>query len=181
LTRGNRAFRLEATVLRYPWLSRPHHGRIAAGAISVELLYDSTGLAVGDYTGNLDVESSDPDEAVTTVPVTLTVLADVEFIYYDLEDVVGAGEAIYLAGDFNGWNTTATPMTPNGDSSIFTVTVPLLPNTYEYKYVVYTDTVPTGPAHWDWLQSYPDGHNHSVIVTGTMTVENTATSSLATM
>ncbi len=91
------------------------------------------------------------------------------FVYHDLEDVVHSGEAVYLAGSFNGWSTTATPMSANDDFSVFSVTV-TLPNsgTYEYKYVVYTDTVPSGPANWNWLQS----QNRSVNVTAPTTVND---------
>ena len=84
------------------------------------------------------------------------------FIYHDLEDVVHSGEAVYLAGSFNSWSPTATLMSANADSSVFSVTV-ILPTTgtYEYKYVVYTDTTPSGPPNWNWLQS----QNRSVVVT----------------
>ncbi|MBC7228602.1 MAG: DUF11 domain-containing protein [Thermoflexales bacterium] len=91
------------------------------------------------------------------------------FVYHDLEDVVRSGEAVYLAGSFNGWSTTATPMSPNADFSVFSVTVVLEnPGTYEYKYVVYTDTVPSGPANWNWLQS----QNRSVTVSAPTTVDD---------
>ena len=83
------------------------------------------------------------------------------FIYHDLEDVVHDGEAVYLAGSFNTWDPTATPMNPNADYSVFSVTVVLEnPGDYEYKYVVYTDTARSGPANWNWLQS----QNRSVSV-----------------
>jgi len=58
------------------------------------------------------------------------------FVYHDLEDVVAVGEDVYLAGDMNGWDTLATLMTANVDSSVFTATVDLLPGSYNYKYVV---------------------------------------------
>ncbi|MFN3763702.1 MAG: hypothetical protein ACK4WK_10965, partial [Anaerolineae bacterium] len=91
------------------------------------------------------------------------------FIYHDLEDVVQAGEAVYLAGSFNGWSPTATPMNANADFSVFSVTVVLEnPDTYEYKYIVYTDTVPSGPANWNWLQS----QNRSVSITAPTTVDD---------
>jgi uncharacterized repeat protein (TIGR01451 family) len=88
------------------------------------------------------------------------------FIYHDLEDVVHSGEAVYLAGSFNGWSTTATPMSANADFSVFSVTVTLeQTGTYEYKYVVYTDTAHSGPAQWDWLQRSGPGSNRSINVT----------------
>lgn len=53
---------------------------------------------------------------------------------------------VALAGSFNGWNKTATVM--NGNSSgTYTVTVPLDPGTYSYKFVVDDKWVtdPTNP------------------------------------
>jgi hypothetical protein len=58
-----------------PWLDvSPTSGSTAAGASSaVTLTYDSTGLADGTYTGNVCIESNDPDTSFTVVPVTLNV------------------------------------------------------------------------------------------------------------
>ncbi|MBN1954695.1 MAG: PKD domain-containing protein [Anaerolineae bacterium] len=84
-------------------------------------------------------------------------------VYHDAEDVVHSSEAVYVAGDFNGWDPLATPLTPNGDYSAFDVIVTVdVTGTYEYKYVVYTDTVPSGPENWNWLQT----NNHAIDVTG---------------
>lgn len=75
---------------------------------------------------------------------------DITFVYHDLEDVVQSGEAVYIAGEFNGWNTTSTPLAADGAFAVFSVTVPgLTAGDYDYKYIVYTDTVPSGPAQWD--------------------------------
>ncbi len=87
----------------------------------------------------------DPD---IMFPFTLTLA------YHDLEDVVGTGEAIYLAGDFNGWDPLALPMTPDAGYETFSASLYITETgTYGYKYVVYTDTIPSGPANWNWLQS----------------------------
>jgi uncharacterized repeat protein (TIGR01451 family) len=157
-----------------PWLSEtPTSGILQPGeCIDEYVTFDSTGLTVGSYYGSLKIESDDPDEGQIILPVTLTVIPTVDFVYYDLEDVVLPGEAVYLTGDFAGWAPDALLMTPNGDSSVFNLSVPLEMGIHEYKYVVYTDTLASGPAHWDWLQSYPDGHNRMVDVTGDMTVED---------
>ncbi|NNF07949.1 MAG: hypothetical protein HKN21_14390, partial [Candidatus Eisenbacteria bacterium] len=42
--------------------------------------------------------------------------------------------SVSVAGDFNGWNGTATPMTKSGD--VWSVVVSLGPGTHEYKFVV---------------------------------------------
>jgi len=142
-----------------PWLSAsPITGTLSAGGCTdITVSFDSTGLPFGEYTGNLLVESNDPDEPEVMVPVTLLVQGTVDFVYHDLEDVVHEGESVFLAGDFNGWAADALEMTPNGDYSVFTASIILSPGVHEYKYVVND-----GAAHWDWLQSYPDGGNRTM-------------------
>jgi predicted extracellular nuclease/PKD repeat protein len=94
---------------------------------------------------------------------------DVTFVYHDLEGVVQPGEAVYLAGDFNGWDPTALPLTPDAAHQVFTVTVTgLAADDYDYKYVVYTDTVAAGLEQWDWLNST----DRSLTVSGNATVND---------
>jgi len=74
------AFRLEGEVgpePGIPWLSEDLlTGVVPAGGFQdINVTFDSTGLAPGTYTGNLLVDSNDPDEPQVVVPVTLNVLA----------------------------------------------------------------------------------------------------------
>lgn len=46
-----------------------------------------------------------------------------------------SAQAVFLAGDFNGWNATALPLARDG-SGLWTVTVALTPGDHEYKFVV---------------------------------------------
>ena len=56
--------------------------------------------------------------------------------------------SVHLAGDFNGWSTSAEPMSdPEGDG-VWTVKVKLAPGSYEYKFVI------DGGARWE-----PDAAN----------------------
>ncbi|MBX3056646.1 MAG: ExeM/NucH family extracellular endonuclease [Anaerolineae bacterium] len=122
----------------------------------------------------LATEVSDSDGLTLTVnyPFTFSTEStdgDITFVYHDLEDVVQPGEAVYLAGDFNGWNPATTPLTADGASAVFSVTVPgLAAGDYGYKYIVYTDTVPSGPPQWDWLNT----NNRSVSVSGNATADD---------
>jgi uncharacterized repeat protein (TIGR01451 family) len=60
-------------------------------------------------------------------------------------------------------------MNASADFSVFSVTVTLeQTGTYEYKYVVYTDTAHSGPANWNWLQS----QNRSVSVNAPTVVDD---------
>lgn len=45
-------------------------------------------------------------------------------------------QRVALAGDFNDWSTTATPLRPAGASGAWVVTVPLEPGRYHYAFVV---------------------------------------------
>jgi hypothetical protein len=58
-----------------PWATvEPVSGTLSGGdSTPVEVMFDSTGLANGVYTGTLCVISNDPDEGLTTVPLTMTV------------------------------------------------------------------------------------------------------------
>jgi uncharacterized repeat protein (TIGR01451 family) len=58
-----------------PWLSEdPTSGTVPAGeSVVVDVTYDTTGLAPGEYLASLDVLSNDPDTPVVEVPVMLTV------------------------------------------------------------------------------------------------------------
>jgi hypothetical protein len=124
-----------------PWLSEdPLAGVLDPGACdSITVTFDSTGLALGEYYGNLLLNADDPYVPQSTIPVTLTVVEaqTVTFVYHDLEDAVADGEDLYLTGSFvMDWPPDYLLMTPNGDYSVFTATLELIAGDYEYKYVV---------------------------------------------
>lgn len=70
------------------------------------------------------------------------------FTYHDLEDVVLAGEPVYIAGTFNGWNPNAASLSGDAGATTFSITLQLLPGSYEYKYIV-----KSGGDQWDWLNT----------------------------
>ncbi|HSL18533.1 MAG TPA: hypothetical protein VLB51_11570 [Methylomirabilota bacterium] len=70
-----------------PWLSAsPVAGTIApAGSQTVNVTFDSTGIALGTYQATLCVFSNDPDEPVVPVPVTMDVVIPVELQSFSIE------------------------------------------------------------------------------------------------
>ena len=46
------------------------------------------------------------------------------------------GKAVYLAGSFNEWSTTAKKMAYKAKSGIYAATVQLVPGEYQYKFVI---------------------------------------------
>ena len=58
-----------------PWLSEnPTSGTVSAsGSLPVDVIFNATGLAQGDYTADLVIYNNDPDENPVTVPVVMHV------------------------------------------------------------------------------------------------------------
>lgn len=62
-------------------------------------------------------------KAVKTQRVTFSIRAD-------------PNSKVFLAGSFNDWNPTAEPMTDEKGKGLFSVSLPLEPGDYQYKFVV---------------------------------------------
>ncbi len=93
-----------------------------------------------------------------------TLSGDITFVYHDLEDVVLPGETVYIAGTFNGWSDSATPMLADAGFETFSVTIPALSTgVIDYKYIVND-----GASQWNWLNT--DNRNYTVA--GTATVDD---------
>jgi hypothetical protein len=61
----------------FPWMSEdPISGTLPTGQCQiVDVLFDATSLAPGDYHAYLIIDSNDPDTPTTTADVSLAVLA----------------------------------------------------------------------------------------------------------
>jgi len=46
------------------------------------------------------------------------------------------GQAIYVAGEFNGWDPTAKKMAYKARQGLYTATIKLDPGSYQYKFVI---------------------------------------------
>ena len=118
---------------------------------STVLTFSFTAVHVGDYgdvVTNTAIFSGTAQTGSASAVFTVEELtADVTFFYHDLEDVVHAGESVYLAGTFNGW----TPALMNAAGNVYSLTVPGLTigNAYNYKYIVHD----TAAYQWDWLNT----------------------------
>jgi PKD repeat protein len=99
-----------------PWLSEdPTSGSVPAGECQVvDVTFDSTGLAPGDYFAGLFIESNDPDAPEVTIPVQLTVLepAAIAGVTYTVDglqvtfDATATGPALTFAWDFGDGSTS---------------------------------------------------------------------------
>jgi uncharacterized repeat protein (TIGR01451 family) len=118
--------------------------------------YEDVVLNTADYSGSVVISDT----------ATFTVIAsdgDVTFVYHDLEDVVQAGETVYIAGEFNSWNPSANPLSADAGMTVFSTTINMATGSYEYKYIV-----DDGSAQWDWLNT----GNRSIAVYGDATVDD---------
>ncbi|MBN1337930.1 MAG: choice-of-anchor D domain-containing protein [Bacteroidales bacterium] len=79
----------------FTWLTpTPSTGQATGGgSVTIDLLFDATGLAEGTYMKNMIINSNDPDEPTVTVPVTLIVMSGATL---DIK--------AFLEGPFNGTN-----------------------------------------------------------------------------
>jgi len=87
-----------------PWLSEaPITGTLSAGGcVTVEVTYDSTGLAPDVYTGTLLIESNDSDEPVIDLPVSLEVLEPVDIVSLTSNSPVLLGTPMEFHATVNG-------------------------------------------------------------------------------
>jgi hypothetical protein len=60
--------------------------------------------------------------------------------------VAPTASSVTLVGDFNGWNTTTTPMTKGAVEGLWMVTLPLDAGSYQYAFVIDGSTWVADPA-----------------------------------
>ena len=97
---------------------------LAAGLVGV-------GIFLGSLAHNRDGQSTagrPPVAAAPQLPVSDTV---VRFVY-----VAPRANAVYVVGDFNGWDTTKTPLSRTSKDGVWSVTLPLSAGRHIYAFVV---------------------------------------------
>lgn len=63
-----------------------------------------------------------------------------------------ADSTVFLAGDFNQWSPTVCALTDPKGTGDFSVSIPLLPGQYEYKFVI-NGSWCVDPNCVDWVQN----------------------------
>jgi hypothetical protein len=149
-----------------PWLSvSPTSGTAAAdGQSTVNVTFDTTGLAAGDYEATLCVNSNDPMMPLVEVPVSLTVAEAEPAITLDvtvsLDDECGTADSLEVAPGSVVYycytvTNTGNVMLPNHTITdtvfghITTFVYDLMPG--EVEFVVFTQTITadtTSTARW---------------------------------
>jgi len=90
----------------------------------------------------------------------------------------GAGATVHLAGEFNGWSTSADPMTRQADGS-WTIVKRLAPGRHPYKFVIDGGTWKEDPTAAEFMDDGYGGRNSVVVVAGGATEPMAAPSSPA--
>jgi hypothetical protein len=110
---------------------------LAAGLVGI-------GVFTGKVVNNRDVRSSVGEPTVPAVVQQLPVSTSdtvVKFVF-----VAPQASKVSVVGDFNGWDTTTTPMVRTPNSSVWTVTLPLTTGRHVYSFVVDGSTWTADPS-----------------------------------
>ena len=107
---------------------------LAAGLVGI-------GVIAGAAMNNRDVrpsggESSVPVAIVPQLPVSTTSGTPASDTVVKFVFVAPQASKVSVAGDFNGWDTTTTPMIRTANSAVWTVTLPLSAGRHVYSFVV---------------------------------------------
>ncbi|HEY4218062.1 MAG TPA: isoamylase early set domain-containing protein [Gemmatimonadaceae bacterium] len=99
---------------------------IAAGLVGI-------GVFVGTFAHNRDVRSSGGPSQMAVVPQSQLPVSDstVKFVF-----VAPQAGKVSVVGDFNGWDSTKTPMVREPNGGVWTVDLPLSAGRHLYSFVV---------------------------------------------
>jgi hypothetical protein len=113
----------EARTLR---LSPAGSALIAAGLVGI-------GVLAGTFAHNRDVRSQDGPSQMAVVPQSQLPVSDsaVKFVF-----VAPQAGRVSVVGDFNGWDSTKTPMVREPHGGVWTVELPLSAGRHLYSFVV---------------------------------------------
>ena len=105
-----------------------------------------------DCEGGGDI-SGCTDEAAVNYASTATVddgscQFNVTFQVDMSNETLGDGDIVYVNGGFNGWCGSCNPMSNDGTDNVWTLTMPLMAGTHEYKFTI---------NGWDAQEDFPIG------------------------
>ncbi|MEM8872756.1 MAG: protein kinase [Planctomycetota bacterium] len=112
---------------------------VGIGALVVLLLVILPFIG-GDGEATEDTNARSSDSAADRTPTNDAVAQTTRHTFtLDVSAWANKPDTVHVAGDFNGWDESATPLTdPNGDDT-WSVVVPLEPGMHMYKFVVNGD------------------------------------------
>jgi hypothetical protein len=117
--------RVMAAVRAERWASRAGWRRLALAA-GIGALMLGSGLV-----GRMTAPRNDSASIAGATAAPNLAGQSVEFVV----SAPGASR-VTLAGDFNAWSTTATPLRATGEDGVWSVTIPLSAGRHEYAFVV---------------------------------------------
>ena len=155
--------------------SLPAVGAIAAAAALVGFLLgggrrdggssvSASGASVSIATGPGQSEGTTPTGPGVPVSAASTAAADAMPIPTQFVFDSRSAKRVTLVGDFNGWDERAVPLAREAGSSLWSVTVPLLPGRHVYAFLV--DSVWTTDPHAPSTRDPDFGVTGSVVIVG---------------
>ncbi|MEO1268463.1 MAG: hypothetical protein AAFX99_10205, partial [Myxococcota bacterium] len=106
---------------------------------------EDTADDTGAETDVVDRDTELPDLPPVEGPGQRSCLTEIQI------DPPGNPSQVHIAGPFNGWEATATPMTDADNDGVFTVELELAPGEHPYKFIV------DGVWDWDGSLAVPEG------------------------
>ena len=123
-----RRWRLVLEWMRQPAVSVASAGLLAAAALAIGFV---TQRALSALDEAAPVEASSPAAGTPLIPVARTREVPVPVTF----DAAGA-TSVSIVGDFNDWDSTASPLTRFGSNGPWTVTVNVMPGRHLYAFMV---------------------------------------------
>ena len=105
------------------------------------------GLADGAAPGTPIAPAQAASEPATTIPAVEVAPGEVMVLF--TYAATGSPGAVYLAGEFNGWNAQGQLMTDDDSDGVYEARLSLKPGEYQYKFVV--------DGQWQQDPANPDG------------------------
>ena len=130
---------------------------------NVKVEYDKSEKTVvlkpDDQFEGLDLINFKVNDSIYTIPYYSESISNYTFSLR-LKDLP---EKVNLFGSFNGWNRENLPMTYDKKNRVYSVSIPLEPGTYQYKYILQGKEI-LDPANKDSIPNGLGGYNSVVVI-----------------